>query len=80
MTDLADIASELYSQPLDEFTAARNTRAKALDDKSLAKEVRALRKPSASTWLPTGSPRSTTAISFLESTSRVTSRCSCSPA
>ncbi|GAA2176982.1 hypothetical protein GCM10009784_25790 [Arthrobacter parietis] len=51
MTDLADIASELYSQPLDEFTAARNTRAKALDDKSLAKEVRALRKPSASAWL-----------------------------
>lgn len=51
MTDLADIASELYSQPLDEFTAARNDRAKGLDDKSLAKEVRALRKPSASAWL-----------------------------
>lgn len=51
MTDLADIASELYSRPLDEFTAARNDRAKSLDDKALAKEVRALRKPSASAWL-----------------------------
>lgn len=51
MTDLADIASELYAQPLDEFTAARNDRAKAIDDKALAKEVRALRKPSASAWL-----------------------------
>jgi hypothetical protein len=51
VTDLTDIASELYSRPLDEFTAARNDRAKGLDDKSLAKEVRALRKPSASAWL-----------------------------
>ncbi|WP_299169246.1 hypothetical protein [uncultured Arthrobacter sp.] len=51
MTDLADIASELYSQSLDDFTAARNDRAKGLEDKSLAKEVRALRKPSASAWV-----------------------------
>ena len=51
MTDLADIASELYARPLDEFTAARNYHAKNLDDKALAKEVRALRKPSASAWL-----------------------------
>lgn len=51
MTDLADIASGLYSRPLDEFTAARNDLAKNLDDKALAKEVRALRKPSASAWL-----------------------------
>jgi hypothetical protein len=51
VTDLADIASDLYSQPLDEFTAARNQRAKDLHDKALAKEVRALRKPSASAWL-----------------------------
>lgn len=51
MTDLADLASELYSEPLDSFTAARNDRAKRLEDKSLAKEVRALRKPSASAWL-----------------------------
>lgn len=51
MTGFADIASELYSKPLDEFTAARNDRAKRLDDKALAKEVRSLRKPSASAWL-----------------------------
>lgn len=51
MTDLAEIASELYSQPLGSFTAARNERAKSLADKSLGKEVRALRKPSASAWL-----------------------------
>lgn len=51
MSDLAEIASELYSTPLDEFTAARNDRAKGLSDKALAKEVRALRKPSASAWL-----------------------------
>lgn len=51
MTDLDQIASELYALPLDEFTAARNSRAKDVDDKSLAKEVRALRKPTASAWL-----------------------------
>lgn len=51
MTDLADIASELYAQTLDAFTAARNERAKSLDDKELAKDVRALRKPSASAWV-----------------------------
>ncbi|MFJ6280150.1 transposase [Arthrobacter subterraneus] len=51
MTDLADIASELYAQTLDAFTAARNERAKNLDDKALAKDVRALRKPSASAWV-----------------------------
>lgn len=51
MTDLADIASELYAQTLDAFTAARNKRAKNLGDKELAREVRALRKPSASAWL-----------------------------
>ncbi|SDI48899.1 hypothetical protein SAMN04488693_112100 [Arthrobacter subterraneus] len=51
MTDLADIASELYAQTLDAFTAARNERAKNLDDKALARDVRALRKPSASAWV-----------------------------
>lgn len=51
MTDLADIASELYAQTLDAFTAARNERAKSLDDKELARDVRALRKPSASAWV-----------------------------
>lgn len=49
--ELEDIASELYAVPLDEFTAARNARAKEISDKALAKEVRGLRKPSASAWL-----------------------------
>lgn len=51
MTDLSEIASDLYSKPLEQFTAARNERAKSLRDKDLAREVRALRKPSASAWL-----------------------------
>ncbi|GAB3542264.1 hypothetical protein GCM10027403_34740 [Arthrobacter tecti] len=51
MTDLAEIAADLYSKPLDDFTASRNERAKSLADKDLAKEVKALRKPSASAWL-----------------------------
>lgn len=51
MSDLAEIAFDLYSKPLDEFTASRNARAKSVSDKDVAKEVRALRKPSASAWL-----------------------------
>jgi hypothetical protein len=51
VTDLDDIASGLYARPVDEFTAARNDAAKSLEDKALAKEVRALRKPTASAWL-----------------------------
>lgn len=49
--DLATIAAELYAKPLDEFTAARNERAKEIDDKDLAGQVRKLQKPSASAWL-----------------------------
>ena len=41
---LTDIADELYGLPLDEFTAARNARAKA------DKQVKSLPKPSAAAW------------------------------
>ncbi len=51
MSDLANIAAELYAKPLDEFTAARNQQAKAISDKDLAAQVKALRKPSASAWV-----------------------------
>lgn len=49
--DLVEIAAALYAKPLDEFTAARNSAAKSATDKELAKEVKALRKPTASAWL-----------------------------
>lgn len=49
--DLTTIAAELYAEPLDEFTAARNERAKTVEDKELAGQVRKLQKPSASAWL-----------------------------
>ena len=53
MTDLAEIAGELYGLDLDAFTAERNRRAKELRgaDRELADAVAALPKPSASAWL-----------------------------
>ncbi|GGD71436.1 transposase [Microbacterium murale] len=48
---LEGIATELYALPLPEFTAARNARAKELDDARLAAEVRALRKPLLAAWV-----------------------------
>ncbi|MBM6402314.1 hypothetical protein [Phycicoccus sonneratiae] len=51
---LADIASELYGLPPEEFTAARNTaaaEAKSSGDTDLAAAVKALRKPSVGAWL-----------------------------
>jgi hypothetical protein len=49
----ADIANELYGLPPDEFTAARNARAKQLrgSDRDLANAVGGLRRPSAPAWL-----------------------------
>jgi flagellin-like hook-associated protein FlgL len=52
--DLVTIAVELYALMPDEFTAARNAKAKELaaaGEKELAKEVRTLPKPSAAAWL-----------------------------
>jgi len=49
MTDLAAIATELYELLPTEFTAARNDRAKG-ETGELAKDVKALPKPSAAAW------------------------------
>ena len=40
----------LYSQPLDEFIAARNELAKEIDDPDGAKRVKQLKKPSVAAW------------------------------
>ena len=51
---LDDIADELYGLPPENFTAARNTRAKAAKDagdRHLADAVKALRKPTAGAWV-----------------------------
>ncbi|MFF2370878.1 transposase [Agromyces sp. NPDC058110] len=50
---LAEIADELYGLPPEQFTAARNARAKRVraDDRALADAVAELRKPSAPAWL-----------------------------
>ena len=51
---IEDVADELYGLPPEEFTAARNTCAKAAKDdgdRELAAAVTALRKPTAGAWL-----------------------------
>lgn len=48
---LDEIAAELCLLPPDEFTAARNARAKEIDDPELASRVRALRKPLLAAWV-----------------------------
>jgi chromosome segregation ATPase len=51
---LADAVDELYGLTPDEFTAARNERAKAAKeagDKELAQEIGKLRKPPAAAWI-----------------------------
>src|SRR5215213_6914085 len=50
MADLRSIARELYGRPLSEFIAARKDAADGAGDKELAKQVKALRKPSAAAW------------------------------
>ena|SRR5690554_6002262 len=50
---LAEVASQLYALPLDEFTKARNERAadaRASGDRSLADSIKQLKKPSTSAW------------------------------
>lgn len=48
-TDLDAIAAELYALPPAEFTAARNARA-GMADRSIAAQVKALRKPTVAAW------------------------------
>lgn len=47
---LDDIADELYALRPEEFTATRNSRAGEASDRSLASEIRALKKPSVAAW------------------------------
>jgi hypothetical protein len=54
LMDLIEVAGELYGLPLDEFTAARNDRAKAAKaegDKELAEAVKSLSRPSVAAWV-----------------------------
>lgn len=48
---LDDIAAELCLLPPDQFTAARNARAKEIEDPDLARQVKALRKPLLAAWV-----------------------------
>jgi DNA repair exonuclease SbcCD ATPase subunit len=49
--DLLEIADELYALSLPEFTPARDAKAKELKGTDLAKEVKALKKPSMAGWV-----------------------------
>lgn len=48
--DLKLVADELYGLPPKEFTAARNAAAKQADDKTLAKAIADLRRPTVGAW------------------------------
>jgi hypothetical protein len=51
-SELLAIADELYGLPQDEFTPARDARAKKLKaDKELAAAVKRLKKPSVAAWV-----------------------------
>jgi seryl-tRNA synthetase len=50
MADLRSIARDLYGRPLSEFIVARKQAAEKSGNKELAKQVMALRKPSAAAW------------------------------
>src|SRR3954471_17893776 len=49
--DLLEIADDLYALTLPEFTPARDAKAKELKGTDLAKEVKALKKPSLAGWV-----------------------------
>lgn len=51
MSELLQIADELYGLDLAEFTPARDARAKALKGTDLGKQVKALRKPATAAWV-----------------------------
>ncbi|MBO9520293.1 MAG: hypothetical protein J7518_02045 [Nocardioidaceae bacterium] len=48
--DLVEVADALYALTAAEFTSARDAAAKAAADKDLAKQIKALRKPSVAAW------------------------------
>ena len=49
--ELLEIADELYARPLEEFTPARDARAKELKGTDLAAPVKRLKKPSVAAWV-----------------------------
>ncbi|MFJ4252671.1 hypothetical protein [Microbacterium sp. NPDC090003] len=49
--ELTSIATELYVRPLGEFVSERRAIAKRTDDRGLATEITALRKPSIAAWV-----------------------------
>ena len=49
--DLLELADELYALSLPDFTPARDAKAKELKGTDLAKEVKALKKPSMAAWV-----------------------------
>jgi DNA repair exonuclease SbcCD ATPase subunit len=51
VTDLLEIADDLYGLPLGEFTPARDAKAKELKGDDLGKQVKALKKPSTAAWV-----------------------------
>jgi len=51
VSELLEIADQLYGLPLPDFTPTRDARAKALKGTDLAKQVKALRKPSVAAWV-----------------------------
>jgi hypothetical protein len=48
--ELLEIADRVYAGPAAEFIATRDAEAKACDDKELATQVKALKKPSVAAW------------------------------
>jgi peptidoglycan hydrolase CwlO-like protein len=51
MSELLQIADELYGLDLADFTPARDARAKALKGTDLGRQVKALRKPATAAWV-----------------------------
>jgi hypothetical protein len=51
VSELLDIADELYALPLGEFTAARDARAKEHRGTELGKRLKALKKPTTAAWV-----------------------------
>jgi predicted RNase H-like nuclease (RuvC/YqgF family) len=49
--ELLEIADDLYGLPLGDFTPARDAKAKELKGTDLAKQVKALKKPSLAAWV-----------------------------
>lgn len=51
MTDLLELADDLYGLSLGDFTSARDAKAKELKGDDLGKRVKALKKPSTAAWV-----------------------------